>query len=144
MIAMAADAATLKFLAKVFPLSVAAIAASLLLFVLAGMVRRSLSPGLLFDADAEIAAQNPDARSTVALVALLAGLPALTALVGFFVAAPLYTFLFLRRMGEARLPVALAGTLGLVVFLTLIHLVFQAEFAEGFLQDYVELPPPFG
>ena len=143
-IAMAADAATLKFLAKVFPLSVAAIAASLLLFVLAGMVRRSLSPGLLFDADAEIAAQNPDARSTVALVALLAGLPALTALVGFFVAAPLYTFLFLRRMGEARLPVALAGTLGLVVFLTLIHLVFQAEFAEGFLQDYVELPPPFG
>jgi putative tricarboxylic transport membrane protein len=143
-IAMAVDAMRLKFLAKVFPLSVAAIAGTLLVIAIAAMLRRSPAPGLLFDADAEGAAGDAKARSAFSLVALLAGLPALTALTGFFIGAPVYTYLFLRRMAEARVAPALLAAACLAAFLALVHIVFQAEFADGLLQNYVRLPAPLG
>jgi TctA family transporter len=142
--AMAYDAAQLKFLAQVFPLSVAAIAGGLLVVALVGMARRSHSPGLLFDADAEVSAQDKAAKGTWFLVLLLAGLPALSALLGFMFAAPLYTYLFLRRMAQASVRHAIVSALGLAAFLMAIHVVFQAEFADGLLQEFVRLPPPFG
>jgi putative tricarboxylic transport membrane protein len=140
-IAMAVDAMRLKFLAKVFPLSVAAIAGTLLVIAIAAMLRRSPAPGLLFDADAEGAAGDARTRSAFSLVALLAGLPALT---GFFIGAPVYTYLFLRRMAEARVAPALLAAACLAAFLALVHIVFQAEFADGLLQNYVRLPAPLG
>jgi hypothetical protein len=143
-IAMAVDAIRLKFLAKVFPLSVAAIAGTLLVIAIAAMLRRSPAPGLLFDADAEGAAGDARTRSAFSLVALLAGLPALTALTGFFIGAPVYTYLFLRRMAEARVAPALLAAACLAAFLALVHIVFQAEFAAGLLQNYVRLPAPLG
>jgi putative tricarboxylic transport membrane protein len=143
-IAMAVDAMRLKFLAKVFPLSVAAIAGTLLVIAIAAMLRRSPAPGLLFDADAEGAAGDARTRSAFSLVALLAGLPALTALTGFFIGAPVYTYLFLRRMAEARVAPALLAAACLAAFLALVHIVFQAEFADGLLQNYVRLPAPLG
>jgi hypothetical protein len=142
--AMAYDAAQLKFLAKVFPLSVAAIAGGLLVLTLVGMARRSHAPGLLFDADAEVSSQNATAKGTWFLVLLLAGLPALSALVGFMFAAPIYTYVFLRRMAQASVRHAIVSAIGLVAFLMAIHVVFQAEFADGLLQEFVRLPPPFG
>jgi putative tricarboxylic transport membrane protein len=143
-IAMAVDAVRLKFLAKVFPLSVAAIAGTLLVIAIAAMLRRSPAPGLLFDADAEGAAGDAKTRGAFSLVALLAGLPALTALTGFFIGAPVYTYLFLRRMAEARVAPALLAAACLAAFLALVHIVFQAEFADGLLQNYVRLPAPLG
>jgi hypothetical protein len=142
--AIALDAITLKFLAKVFPLSVAAIAGGLLTAVLIGMVRRSRSPGLLFDADAEIVRENPGATGTLSLVGLLAGLPLFAAVVGFFIAAPLYTFLFLIRIGHSKWHFAIISALGLAAFLAALNFAFDAEFARGLLQEYVTLPRPFG
>jgi len=142
--AMAYDALQLKFLAKVFPLSVAAIAGGLLVIALVGMARRSRSPGLLFDADAEVSAQDGTAKGTLFLVLLLAGLPVLSALLGFMFAAPLYTYLFLRRMAQASVVHSIVSAVGLGAFLMAIHVIFQAEFADGLLQEFVRLPAPFG
>ena len=142
--AMAIDALSLKFLAKVFPLSVAAIAAGLLAFTLVGMLRRSHAPGLLFDADAEMVEGKKAMMGTYSLVALLAALPALSAVIGFIFAAPVYTYLFLRTLAGARRVPALISAACLVAFLMMVHVVFKADFADGLLQDYVKLPPPFG
>jgi TctA family transporter len=142
--AVAVDASQLKFLASVFPLSVAAIAATLLTITAVRMVRRSKAPGLLFDADAELAASESGARATFYLVGLLAALPALAAIVGFYLAAPIYVFLFLRILAQASTRFSLALALGLAVFLAIINLVLQAEFAPGLLQQLVSLPRPFG
>jgi predicted permease len=78
------------------------------------------------------------------LVGLLALLPALAALIGFMFAAPVYTYLFLRRLGQASVLHSIISAVGLIAFLMMIHVIFQAEFADGLLQDYVRLPPPFG
>jgi putative tricarboxylic transport membrane protein len=143
--AMAWDAAHLKFLAAVFPLSVAAIVGTLLTITLVRMVRRSHAPGLLFDADAELAAEGGGGavRSTAFIAGLLAILPALSLAVGFIFAAPLYVALFVRRLGEKSWLYAAVCAACLLAFLYAIGAVFQAEFAPGYLQDLVDLPAPF-
>jgi TctA family transporter len=141
--AVAIDASQLKFLAAVFPLSVSAIAGGLLLITLIRMLRRSHAPGLLFDADSELAAEGNGAKSTLYCVGLMLGLPALTALVGFFIAAPLYIFLFLKRIAAASWWVSLLSAAGLVVFLLIMSEWLQARYADGLLQLLVELPQPF-
>jgi putative tricarboxylic transport membrane protein len=143
-IAIAIDASQLKFLASVFPLSVAAIAAALLTITAVRMVRRSKAPGLLFDADAELAASETGAKATFYLVGLLAALPALAAIVGFYLAAPIYVFFFLRILAQASIRFSLALALGLAVFLAIINLVLEAQFAPGLLQQFISLPRPFG
>lgn len=142
--AVAYDASQLKFLAAVFPLSVAAIAGSLLAITAIRMLRRSGAPGLLFDADAELAANDTGAKSTLYIVGLLAALPALSALIGFFMAAPLYVYLFLRRLAGTSVLFSIALAAGLAVFLAAVNRFLQAEFADGLLQQFVKLPAPFG
>lgn len=142
--AVAFDAAQLKFLAAVFPLSVAAIAALLLSITLVRMLARSTAPGVLFDADAELKAQGSGARSTGYIAGLLAVLPALSLVLGFVIAAPLYVALFLNRLGQKSVLFSILGGLGLFLFLWGVHWVFQAQFATGFLQEWVSLPDPLG
>ena len=47
-------------------------------------------------------------------------------------------------MAEARVAPALLAAACLAAFLALVHIVFQAEFADGLLQNYVRLPAPLG
>jgi TctA family transporter len=143
-VAIAIDASQLKFLASVFPLSVAAIAAALLAITAVRMLRRSKAPGLLFDADAELTAGEVDVKGTFYLVGLMAALPALSAVTGFYLAAPIYVFFFVRILAQASLRFSLLLALGLAGFLTVINQVLQAEFAPGLLQEFVSLPQPFG
>ncbi|HWA48456.1 MAG TPA: tripartite tricarboxylate transporter permease [Dongiaceae bacterium] len=142
--AVAIDASQLKFLAAVFPLTVSAIAGLLLLITLVRMLRRSHAPGLLFDADSELAAEGNGAKSTLYCVGLMLGLPALTAIVGFFLGAPLYVFLFLKRIAAASWWASLLATAGLVVFLMVMNEWLQARYAAGLLQMLFTLPYPFG
>ncbi len=142
--AVAIDASHLKFLAAVFPLTVAAIAGLLLLATIIRMLRRSRAPGLLFDADAELADEGKGAKSTLYCVGLMLGLPALTALFGFFLAAPLYVFLFLKRIAAASWWVSLLSAAGLVLFLVIMNEWLQARYAGGLLQMLVDLPAPIG
>ena len=141
--AVAIDALHLKFLAGVFPLSVAAIAAMLLSVTIFRMLRRSNVPGLFFDADAERAATGSGAKSTLYIAGLLAALPALSLLVGFVLAAPIYVFLFLRKIAKSSILFSILLSLGLLAFLWVVNYLFQAPFAPGYLQDLVSLPEPF-
>jgi hypothetical protein len=142
--AVALDAAHLKFLAGVFPLSVAAIAGTLLAVTIFRMVRKSEAPGLLFDADAELVAAGSDAKSTLYIAGLLAALPALSLMIGFVLAAPVYVFFFLRKVAKSSIPFSIALALCLLAFLWMVNFVFQSQFAPGYLQDYITLPEPFG
>lgn len=141
--AVALDASRLKFLAAVFPLSVAAIAAVLLTITLVRMLRRSETPGLLFDADAELVTAGPGVRSTGYIAGVLAVLPALSFVLGFALAAPAYVALFLRTLGGKSWVFCLLSALGLLAFLYTVGAVFNADFAPGLLQDAVRLPRPF-
>ena len=142
-IAVAVDASHLKFLAGVFPLSVAAVAATLLAITIVRILRRSPAPGLLLDADAELAAHDPTAKSTAYIAGILALLPALSLLVGFTIAAPVYVYFFLRRLAQSSVVFSVGLALGLLAFLWLVNYAFQTPFAPGFLQDFVSLPEPF-
>lgn len=144
-VALAIDVSRLRFLANVFPLSVAAICAALLAIVAVQMLRRSTSAGLLYDADAEANASGEGGtRSTLALAGLMAALPGLAFFIGFFLAAPVYVLFFLRRLGQASWLFSILMAIGLGVFLYAMGEVLQAEYASGLLQDFVRLPPPFG
>lgn len=143
-IAVAVDASRLKFLAAVFPLSVAAVAAVLLLVTGFRMLRRSHAPGLLFDADAELAADQAGTKATLRHIGLLAALPALSILTGFFLAAPIYVLLFLRRLAGTSWRMSLFLAICLAAFLALMNEVLQAKYATGLLQELITLPPPFG
>ncbi len=142
-IAVAVDASHLKFLAGVFPLSVAVVAATLLAITIVRILRRSPAPGLLLDADAELAAHDPTAKSTAYIAGILALLPALSLLVGFTIAAPVYVYFFLRRLAQSSVVFSVGLALGLLAFLWLVNYAFQTPFAPGFLQDFVSLPEPF-
>jgi len=143
-VAVGVDALRLKFLASVFPLSVAAIAAALLTITIVRMMRRSEAPGLLFDADAEAAASSSETRSTAFIAGLLMILPAASWFIGFIFAAPLYVLFFLRRLGGKSYLFSAILALALLGFLWGINYVFQAQFAAGYLQEYVDWPEPFG
>jgi hypothetical protein len=143
-IGLAIDVSRLRFLACVFPLTVAAVAGALLLVTAVRLWRRSPAPGILFDADAELAAEGAPARRALADVALLAAFPALTALIGLFLAAPVGVLVFLRRFAGASLPFSLALAVGLAAFLALMAAVLDAQYAPGLLQTLVPLPPPLG
>ncbi len=140
--AVAIDAAHLKFLASVFPLSVAAIAAVLLSITIVRIVRRSPAPGLLLDTDAELAESDPSAKSTAYIAGILALLPALSLLVGFAIAAPVYVFVFLRKLAKGSVVFSAAMAIGLFAFLWLVNYAFQTPFAPGYLQEFISLPEP--
>ncbi|BCJ90543.1 membrane protein [Terrihabitans soli] len=136
-VAMAVDAMRLKFLANVFPLSVASIAIILLLITAVRMFRRSAAPGLLFDADAELIAENSGTKATFYLVGLLAALPALSIVIGFYFAAPLYTLVFLRTIAKTSWLKGAVMAAGLALFLTLVEVILQTDFAPGLLQELI-------
>jgi TctA family transporter len=142
-IAVAFDASHLKFLAGVFPLGVAAISATLLTITIVRILRRSPAPGLLLDADAELAVSDPTAKPTAYIAGLLALLPALSLAVGFAMAAPIYVFFFLRKLGRKSIVFSLGLALGLLAFLWGVNYAFQTPFAPGYLQEFVTLPQPF-
>jgi TctA family transporter len=141
--AVAYDALRLKFLAAVFPLSVAAIAAVLLGVTILRILRRSPVPGLLVDADAEFRAVDPEAKSTAYVVGILVLLPLLTFFVGFILAAPIYVFFFLRRLASSSVRFSLLLALCMFGFLAMANLAFRVPFATGYLQEFVDLPRPF-
>jgi len=107
------------------------------------ILRRSPAPGLLLDADAELAVTDPTAKSTAYIAGLLALLPALSLLVGFAIAAPIYVFFFLHKLGRKSILFSLGLSLGLLTFLWCVGYAFQTPFAPGYLQEFVPLPAPF-
>lgn len=130
-IAVGVDATQYKFLASIFPLTVAAVTAILLLITTIRMLRGSKVPGLFLDADAEMAAKDSTSKPTLYIAGLLAALPALAYIVGFVIAAPIYVFFFIRKIAGASILFSLLLALGLLAFILMANYVFQVPFGAG-------------
>lgn len=132
------DSAQQSYLAKIFPLSVGIAALAASLAVIAIIV---LKPDAreVFDTEAD---GSPGMRSMEHFLAWLAGLVAVSALVGFLIGLGLFFLAFLHV--KARAPVArnLLLTASAVGFLVVMAHVFTLDFPGGLLQSYVELPWP--
>lgn len=135
-VAMAVDVSNLQFLAKVYPLCVATIAAVLLAVTIFRMAKRSNLPGVLFDSDAEV---EPGTTMAPVLyhVLWLAAFPALAALVGFGTASMLYVGFFIAILGQARPHVYVLSALTVAVSCVFVQQVFFLDLPAGVFGDPV-------
>ena len=92
------DTMNLRFLAYVFPISVALITAALILISLLQIARGV--PSALSDTEAEYRAAGGTQASLTYYFGWFILLPLLSLLVGFFAAAPLYVATFLRVLAK--------------------------------------------
>ena len=93
------DTTQLRFLAYVFPVMAAAVTAALLLVVLARLLRSEETASVFYDSEAEYRAAGGQAPPLAYFFAWFLALPALTWLIGFFAAVPVFVAAFLRVIG---------------------------------------------
>ena len=137
------DVSDLRFLANVFPISVAAITAALVLGVIARMAGRNTPLTLCYDSEAEVRAVGTEARPAWYYLLWLAGLPVLTWLVGFLFAAPLYVILFLRILAGASLLYTALAAIGVMALLAGLSELLTLYYPAGVLQEMWDLPGHF-
>jgi putative tricarboxylic transport membrane protein len=128
------------FLAKAFPLAVAAAGVAGALFVAGVIGRESRSSAMVFDTEAGADdGASPLGRYFLWLAALLTA----SGLVGFVIGLALFFAAFLHL--EARAPFARNAllTASAVAFLAAMSYIFVLDFPRGLLQELVDMPWPF-
>ncbi|MDF3010319.1 MAG: hypothetical protein K0S03_1115 [Burkholderiales bacterium] len=128
------------FLAKTFPLAVAAASVAGALFVAGVIWRGPRSSAMVFDTEAAAAdGASPLGRYFLWLAALLTA----SGLVGFVIGLTLFFAAFLHV--EARAPLGRNAllTVSAVAFLAAMSHIFVLDFPRGVLQGLVEMPWPF-
>jgi TctA family transporter len=128
------------FLAKTFPLAVAAAGVAGALFVAGVIWRGPRSSAMVFDTEAAAAdGASPLGRYFLWLAALLTA----SGLVGFVIGLTLFFAAFLHV--EARAPLGRNAllTVSAVAFLAAMSHIFVLDFPRGLLQGLVEMPWPF-
>lgn len=138
--AVLADALRQSFLGGVFPggLAVVMLLISLPLALQLGLARNPPG-GLLHDAEAQ---PNPELGGFWTYLGWVAGLVALAALIGFFLANILFFLAFLRRAARCSWPTALVLTAIACGVLLVSAQVLVLDFPAGVLQAMVDLPWP--
>jgi len=128
-----------SFLAKAFPLGVAAIALAGALFVAATIFRGPRTSPIVFDTEAQA---TPGMTSMGHYFAWLAGLLAASALLGFVIGLALFFAAFLHF--KARAPAGRNAILtgAAVLFLAAMSYIFVLDFPRGLLQQLVDMPWP--
>ncbi|MDH3661986.1 MAG: tricarboxylate transporter, partial [Alphaproteobacteria bacterium] len=138
------DSACLSVLIdKVFPMTVAGFSLLGALILLWQMATRSENDVLFADGEHK----GEDASAPIGLWPTLAwfgSLLVLTALFGFIIAITIFFLAFLTQRARASLPRALILTAAGVGVLLVMAYLLNRDFPPGLLQDYVELPWPFG
>jgi len=135
------DSLRWSFLAQAFPLGVAIMALLGALCVAAIILRRPHASAVIFDTEAQT---TPGMASMGHYFAWLAGLLAVSALVGFVIGLAVFFAAFLHF--KARAPVGRNAllTASAVLFLAAMSYIFVLDFPRGLLQELVEMPWPFG
>lgn len=133
------DSVKQSYLAKIFPLSIA-LAALIGSLVVVAIILRSRHRPEIFDTEAD---PTPGMRSMEHYLAWLAGLVAISALVGFVIGLGLFFLVFLHINARAPLLRNALLTASAVLFLALMSHIFTLDFPGGVLQAYVEMPWPF-
>jgi hypothetical protein len=140
-VAISIDVASLRFLAMVFPLSVAVLLIALATFAGVNIYRRSLAPGVVYD-DEATTGEKPK-HSVFFFLAWILLLPLLSALFGFMIGAPLYAAIFICVL--ARVSLARGAIAAAVVFLVLMMLshLLDILYPTGLLDRFVTIPRHF-
>lgn len=130
-----------SFLAKAFPLGVASIALAGALFVAAAIVRGPRESRVIFDTEAQPA---PGMTPMGHYFLWLAGLLAVSALLGFVIGLALFFAAFLHFKARAPAGRNALLTASAVLFLAAMSYIFVLDFPRGLLQELVEMPWPLG
>ncbi|MGH8706814.1 MAG: tripartite tricarboxylate transporter permease, partial [Burkholderiales bacterium] len=128
-----------SFLGKAFPLTVAILALLGALFVVAIIFRGPRANAVTFDTEAEPA---PGRASMGHYFAWLAGLLAVSALLGFVIGLALFFAAFLHFKAHAPAARNALLTASAVAFLAAMSHIFVLDFPRGLLQELVEMPWP--
>lgn len=128
-----------RYLTRFFPLTVAAITGGMLLVSLGLMLARPRG-AVMYDAEAENIGRGLRLVPTMRYVGWLIGLPILSSLIGFYLAAPLFVALFLRIEGRAGWLSLGLGAVGITVLLKVMSNALTLRYPQGLLQRFVDLP----
>jgi len=127
-----------SFLGKAFPLAVALLALAGALCIVV-MILRKRASAVIFDTEAQPAA---GIASMAHYFAWLAGLLAVSALVGFVIGMGLFFAAFLHFKARAPAWRNAVLTASALLFLAAMSYVFVLDFPRGLLQERVEMPWP--
>jgi TctA family transporter len=130
------DTMDLRFLAYVFPISVAVITAALICISLLQIARGV--PTVLLDTEAEYRAAGGEQVSLAYYYCWFMLLPVLALLVGFLVAAPIYVAAFLRVLARKSWAICALGGAGVAAGLMLMGDLLSLRYPAGWLQELVE------
>jgi len=136
------DTWQMDFLAKVFPISAAAVTLSLLLAALVFFSRRQPNY-VFFDSEREWGADDRPVHGELHYHAWLLGLLGLMGLLGFILAILVFIPTFLRVKADVRWPWAIGGALGAVTVLAIFGHLLALSYPRGLLQVMFTLPWPF-
>lgn len=125
------DTIDLRFLAHVFPISVAVVTSVLIVLAMVQMARGA--PSVLYDREAEYRATGGTAAPLAYYFGWFLLLPGLTALIGFFAAAPAFVALFLGRLGRRGWRVVVPGAVAVAVGLWILAEVLTLKYPQGVL-----------
>lgn len=128
-----------SFLAQAFPLGVASAALAGALFVVAMIFRGPRGGAIVFDTEAQPA---PGVASTGRYFLWLAGLLAVSALVGFVLGLAAFFAAFLHFEARASAGRNALLTASAVLFLAAMSYIFVLDFPRGLLQELVDMPWP--
>jgi TctA family transporter len=129
----------LRFLAYVFPISVAIITGTLIAAIMALMSFREKAPGLLFDSEAEYQADGGSATSIFYYFGWFLLLPAVSAAIGFFLAAPLFVVAFLRVLGKCSWRISAIGGLAIAAGLWLLANLLTLRYPGGWMETFIPI-----
>ncbi|MGH8732594.1 MAG: tripartite tricarboxylate transporter permease, partial [Burkholderiales bacterium] len=133
------DSLRWSFLAKAFPLGIALVALAGALFVVAMIGAGPRGGAIVFDTEA----QTPPGMTSMGHYFLwLAGLLAVSALLGFVLGLALFFAAFLHFKARSPAGRNVILTASAVVFLAAMSHIFVLDFPRGLLQELVEMPWP--
>lgn len=135
-VAIAADVIDKPFLASVFPLAAAGVTFAMMIVVLYGQARGGASSKVLTDMDLS----EPPNEGLWGYLAWVAGLVAVSAVIGFPLGLAVFVFLFTAT--KAKLNViyaALAGALTLGCLSLLAHFLVLS-YPGGFIHSFIDMP----
>lgn len=133
------DTADLRFLAYVFPISVATITGIMILAIIGFMGLSKEAPRLLYDSEAEYQARGGRAPSIFYYFGWLLALPALSAVIGFFLSAPLFVIAFLRVLGNRSWTLSFLGGLAIALALWILANLLTLRYPGGWLETVVPI-----
>lgn len=130
------DVADLRFLAYVFPISVAVITIALILLAIAQTAKGV--PSVVYDSEAEYRFGGGEAVSLAYYFAWFLMLPVLSLVFGFFAAAPIYVGLFLRHLAKRGWLTVIIGAVAVAAGLLLFAELLTLKYPQGLVAGLIE------